>query len=252
MEWASFRWILILINVLLFGFIRYITRKMKPVDPSSSSSSTPKRKVLLVIAHPDDESMFFLPTLRELIQTHEIFVLCLSTGNFDGLGETRKREMAKCCDFLQIPSESRLRVVDHPELQDGMKSKWNIQLIRDLVLEEVKKHAIDAVLTFDNHGISGHPNHISVHNGVKLFFHQYQSELPAGFKALQLDSTNLLRKYIGLLDAPFSFNSPYFFVNTDPSVPYKAMQCHWSQFVWFRRLFVIFSRYAYINTLSEM
>lgn len=36
---------------------------------------------LLVIAHPDDESMFFAPTLLELLRAGEqVHVLCLSTG----------------------------------------------------------------------------------------------------------------------------------------------------------------------------
>ena len=39
------------------------------------------RRVLLVIAHPDDESMFFAPTLRNLSdQRINLTVLCLSKG----------------------------------------------------------------------------------------------------------------------------------------------------------------------------
>ena len=40
---------------------------------------------LLVIAHPDDECMFFTPTLLGLqSQNVVVHVLCLSTGNFAG------------------------------------------------------------------------------------------------------------------------------------------------------------------------
>lgn len=40
-----------------------------------------KRPILLVIAHPDDESMFFIPTLLYLAKLQEkIHLLCLSTG----------------------------------------------------------------------------------------------------------------------------------------------------------------------------
>jgi hypothetical protein len=38
-------------------------------------------RVLLVIAHPDDEAMFFSPTLLTMRQLNiEVHVLCLSTG----------------------------------------------------------------------------------------------------------------------------------------------------------------------------
>jgi N-acetylglucosaminylphosphatidylinositol deacetylase len=37
--------------------------------------------VLLVIAHPDDESMFFAPSLLSLVHSSaRVFVLCLSNG----------------------------------------------------------------------------------------------------------------------------------------------------------------------------
>ena len=58
---------------------------------------------LLVIAHPDDECMFFTPTVlglaRQGITAH---VLCLSTGNFDGLGATRSLELRASCVALGV------------------------------------------------------------------------------------------------------------------------------------------------------
>ena len=42
--------------------------------------------VLLVIAHPDDESMFFAPTLLTLHQQGvQLYILCLSNGELTGL-----------------------------------------------------------------------------------------------------------------------------------------------------------------------
>ena len=46
-----------------------------------------ERGVLLVTAHPDDEAMFFVPTILALqARSVRVHVLCLSTGEFDGLG----------------------------------------------------------------------------------------------------------------------------------------------------------------------
>lgn len=67
-----------------------------------------------------------------------------------------------------------------------------------------------------------------------------------------LESTNILRKYIGLLDAVFSVWAPVVFVRLLPLGSFRAMKAHHSQFVWFRRLFVIFSRYGYLNTLRPL
>ena len=40
-------------------------------------------RVLFVIAHPDDECMFFAPTILALTRSgqYDVFLLCLSSGN---------------------------------------------------------------------------------------------------------------------------------------------------------------------------
>ncbi len=46
-------------------------------------SRAASKAVLLVIAHPDDEAMFFTPTIKEIqSQGRDLFILCLSTGDF--------------------------------------------------------------------------------------------------------------------------------------------------------------------------
>jgi LmbE family N-acetylglucosaminyl deacetylase len=47
--------------------------------------------IMLVTAHPDDEAMFFAPTLHKLQQQGTtIHILCLSTG--EALSHTRKQD----------------------------------------------------------------------------------------------------------------------------------------------------------------
>eukprot|EP01133_Synstelium_polycarpum_P016362 gene16362-19465_t len=77
--------------------------------------------------------------------------------------------------------------------------------------------------------------------------------------AYQLETVNVIRKYIGLCDLLPSkllasnergdklYTSFGLF-----GVNYEAMSKHKSQFVWFRHLFIFFSRYSYINTLKEV
>ncbi len=73
------------------------------------------KNVLLVTAHPDDEAMFFAPTILSLANRQEIalFHVCLSNGNADGLGETRKAELGYSLDILGISRQNRW-LVDNP------------------------------------------------------------------------------------------------------------------------------------------
>lgn len=211
--------------------------------------------VLLVIAHPDDESMFFAPTILFLSsEGHNLHVLCLSTGNADGNGNIRKEEIYQACAILKIPSQ-QVKILDHPDLQDGFDYSWDHQLIAAIVEKEITAHNIESLITFDKMGVSGHPNHCDINHGVcKLLQKSLQR-----IEAWELMSTSIFRKYIGPADIWLStcFQSylgetVYNLINNRPRRSYLAMAQHKSQWVWFRKLFVLFSSYTYINTLRKI
>lgn len=111
-----------------------------------------RTSIALVIAHPDDEVMFFGPTLAELTRQEHgntVRVLCLSSGkltgssvarknkgklkriisnlqvrfqmtirrvvigNHDGIGDTRKKELVASCRSFGL-REAQVTLVDHP------------------------------------------------------------------------------------------------------------------------------------------
>jgi len=135
--------------------------------PSPHPVLASAREVALVIAHPDDEVMFFYPYLYNAPPS-SVSVLCLSTGNADGLGKIREMELRTSCD--RIRSIKACSVVDHPELQDGMDQKWPPHVVAQEVGTFVEAHDnIQTILTFDHLGVSFHPNHIAVSTGVKHY-----------------------------------------------------------------------------------
>lgn len=114
----------------------------------------------------------------------------------------------------------------------------------------------DQVVTFDDHGVSGHPNHISLYHASMAL----SSSSSRPLTLLTLKSTGILRKYLGpleclcyaLLPPQDEVGNPTLLTVTNLDLPlaYRMMAAHHSQFVWYRKLFVLFSRYGYINHLS--
>ncbi|XP_048222680.1 N-acetylglucosaminyl-phosphatidylinositol de-N-acetylase isoform X1 [Perognathus longimembris pacificus] len=208
-------------------------------------------RALLVIAHPDDEAMFFAPTVIGLTRLkHRVSLLCFSAGNYYNQGEIRKKELLQSCDVLGIPS-SHVMIIDNRDFPDDPGVQWNTERVASILLQYIAVNGINLVVTFDAGGVSGHSNHIALYATVRAL--HSEGKFPKGCSVLTLQSVNVLRKYLSLLDLPWSLLSTHdvLFVLTSEEVAQakRAMSCHLSQLLWFRHLYILFSRYMRINSL---
>ncbi|CAG9330309.1 unnamed protein product [Blepharisma stoltei] len=236
------KWIFLSFQLLILA----ITFILVNLDSVRSEFGT--KKILLVTAHPDDESMFFIPFIVNFRRTNDIYLLCLSNGDADDLGSTREVELAKACTFLGVKGHT---IIDNESLKDGMNNRWNTQLIEQIVLKEIRERDANIIVSFDIKGISSHPNHCAISQAMQKIANKEES-IDKELKFFELETTGIIRKYIGVLDAILSFRNDYVFLNVNLFTTWKAMATHHSQFVWFRKLFVLFSRYGYINTLAKI
>ncbi|KAI9667489.1 MAG: N-acetylglucosaminyl-phosphatidylinositol de-N-acetylase [Bathelium mastoideum] len=230
--------------------------------------------------------MFFAPTVLALTRPdlgNHLKILCLSSGDAEGLGETRKKELVKSGLMLGLRGEDDVLVLDDANFPDSMTTTWDTRLLSNLLLStfapklastpstSTPPATIDVLITFDQGGVSGHPNHISLLHGarafVKALMHRHTGwECPVTLYTLA--STNILRKYLGLLDAPMTLLSSVkstgskgrqtgpvrlFFAN-GPSQYWAARRAmttgHKSQMLWFRWFWIVLSRYMTINDLK--
>lgn len=195
------------------------------------------RHILLITAHPDDECMFFAPfIIRSAGLGATITLLCLTNGQGGGDGRIRESELRRAARRIGI---SRCIVVNDRRLPDSMQASWS-----DAIVQQVcSRHfaGIDVVVTFDSYGVSGHPNHRACSH-VRFREH------------LHLRSVNLLWKYAGLLSlfVDLFHSQQHIFVLSPAELftAYQAMRQHKSQLLWFRCLYLLFSRYMLINTFG--
>ncbi|XP_043289789.1 N-acetylglucosaminyl-phosphatidylinositol de-N-acetylase [Venturia canescens] len=223
---------------------------MKKVSHQAWQLPGPPSRILLVTAHPDDEIMFFGPMLYSLVSlpATKIYLLCFTIGG----DKRRKEELWSCTKILGIP-ESGVTILMNSELPDDPTVQWSSDVVAERILQHIEMYKINAVVTFDKHGVSGHKNHKSLFYGIALLC--IEGKVPSYCKLYILESVNIFRKYSWLLDLPISLmSSSYWYLVTyeQRKLLKKAMAAHRSQYVWFRKLYMIFSRYTFINTLQEV
>ncbi|GAA5838631.1 hypothetical protein JCM11251_003246 [Rhodosporidiobolus azoricus] len=255
--------------------------------PSSlvASELRDARSVLWIIAHPDDESFFFAPSILNIVRPGGLAsgaILCLSVGNHDGVGHLRRAELAESCRILGI-SKERCELVDVPTLPDDPQAVWEAGDIEQHIRPRVERWQADAagctslirisltsliqgslrfqLVTFDHYGVSGHSNHRAIAAAAQAIS-QRDPLFPPTFAVL---SSNMLAKYTSVVLLPVVLvdrfvrsvvgkESRSLFINSWAQYRQtrRSFDAHASQARWFRTLFVSFSRYLWFVEVESL
>lgn len=217
------------------------------------SRPIPCSRFLVVTAHPDDECMFFGPFIAsEVEHSSEVHLLCLCRGNYRGNGEIRVIELTQAIERLGVPVK-QVTVLDWPQFPDSPTAKWKINDIRDVILDYcTNKPHIEAIVTFDRFGVSGHANHVAVSEAICSLSKDAEF-IPRVFV---LETVSVLRKYCRVIDEVWNMKWPseyrYRLDDELESRVQWALVAHVTQMVWFRQLYRRFSRYMRFNTFVEV
>jgi N-acetylglucosaminylphosphatidylinositol deacetylase len=134
-------------------------QEVGPLPPPSTTNGTNIVNVL-IIAHPDDESMFFLPMLYHHLQHSRnntatittCWIICLTTGDYDGLGVTRTAELRTAVQILSsshhgeadkndVTTNNRIRLIllDRPDIcADHPQQAWNVEIVANVLAETLR------------------------------------------------------------------------------------------------------------------
>ncbi|KAJ2470073.1 hypothetical protein GGI02_003174 [Coemansia sp. RSA 2322] len=205
--------------------------------------------------------MFFSPTLAYLSRQSNVTVslLCLTTGDYDQQGEVRKKELVRAASAFGLTPDSVI-IVNDQNLPDNPKKAWNVALVAKTVEAVAVAGDVDTIFTFDQRGVSGHQNHIAAYMGVKHMALTAQRFKFHPINVYALESVGMVRKFSSILDTLFAFGMVItggdnrMFVADLPAyyMGIRAMLMHESQLVWFRKLYLAFSRYMFINTYNKV
>ena len=221
---------------------------------------------LLVVSHPDDEAMFFAPTLAACAEARLVpTVLCLSNGDAFGQGVTREKELARSCASLGVGAD-RVRVVHARELSDGMGEAWPAEAVAAAVRAEVARTRATSVVTFDKGGASGHPNHVATWRGcVELTRAAATRGQPPPVPVWALRTLRPYRRLLGPADAALAAVLAFargamrgqaaellLAPRGAAAAARTAMAEHRSQTTWYRGAFMQLAAYVHMNALARV
>jgi N-acetyl-1-D-myo-inositol-2-amino-2-deoxy-alpha-D-glucopyranoside deacetylase len=119
------------------------------------------RSLLAVFAHPDDESLACGGLLAWCARRGaRVSLVCVTDGRHDqgkSFGERRARELDAACRELGV---SHLVLLDY---EDGMLPWVDQEKLAADIGQAIDRLRPDIVITFDEDGLYGHPDHIAVH-----------------------------------------------------------------------------------------
>lgn len=209
-------------------------------------------QVVVLTAHPDDEVLFFGPTLQHMEKYNTpTLVVCLTAGGWRGSAElkggTRQDEgqaALRVSELMSLSKQFSAIKTHHlrTPLLDGPYAQWDDDLLQ-MILYGMNMALGDSIsiYTFDAKGVTGHINHCQIGRAV---------------------ATSRIRAKCYFLLTPhwLAWLIPYIYkadknqlqiVSTSPcQLKTLFLTTYSSQDVWFRRLFLNFAPLIRSNVFS--
>lgn len=133
------------------------------------------KKIVGIFAHPDDEALGPSGTLATLTRDHEVYLICVTSGEAAGktkeeklaIGEIRRKELLTSAKVLGI------KEVFFLGYEDGQLCNSVYHQLAEDIAKKIEELRPEMVMTFEMRGVSGHIDHITVSMVTTFVFQKY-------------------------------------------------------------------------------
>lgn len=172
--------------------------------------------IVAIFAHPDDEAFGPGATIAKMAEDHDVYIICVTNGNdktrkYDdeikekGLANIRNSELDASAEVLGV------KKVFYLNYEDGQLCNNIYHEVASKIEKILKELKPEALMTFENRGVSGHIDHIflsmvtafvfkKVESVKKLYYYCISSEerdevddyfiyFPPGYSSSEIDET---------------------------------------------------------------
>ena len=245
--------ILIISNFIIIICLKFqinIITKIKSMfdikDIKKDLSST--KTALLIIPHPEDELLYWSPTIKSLINYKiKLKILCLSTKN-------QNEKIFKNNDEINDNFEEISKILKLEENKIINVSSFEPEIIS----KEIKTYLDDnsdigTILCFDDIGV-GNNEHSNCYFGLELCLKNNREEIKKKeIKIFLLDSFNILFKYSFIIPLIFFYFKEFGFMLSNCFEYNKWMKIHNNINIGFlKRIKLFINCYSYFNSFTKI
>lgn len=191
------------------------------------------KRVIAIFAHPDDEALGPSGTLATLAEDHEVYLICVTSGEAAGktneeklsIGQIRRGEVIKSARILGI------KEVFFLGYEDGTLCNSIYHQLAEDIKKKVEELRPEVLLTFEMHGVSGHIDHITVSFVTSFVFKKYSFVKKLMYYVTSREESDKMGDYFVFFPDGYTRDEVNEVVNTSKVWDKKvaAMYCHQSQ-----------------------
>ena len=245
--------ILIISNFLIIFCLKFqinIITKIKSMfdikDIKKDLSST--KTALLIIPHPEDELLYWSPTIKALINYNiKLKILCLSLK--DENEKIFKNNSKINENFEEISKSLKLEENKIFNISDFEPEQISIEIKK--YLDE--NNDIGVILSFDNNGV-GNNEHSNCYFGLELCLKNNREEIKKKeIKIFLLYSFNILCRYSFIIPFILFYFKEFGFAISNCFDFHKWMKIHKNiNMSYLKKISIFFNCYSYFNSFTKV
>jgi len=190
------------------------------------------KRLMVIVAHPDDESFPIGGTIAKVVaEGGEVMLVTATRGEAgipdmkpDEAGGLRERELRAACKALGV------KALQFLGYRDGTLDQVDAHTAIEQLIALMRTFRPDAIITFGPDGISGHPDHVTVHQWATAAF---QRARRAGWarRLYYITPSEATAQGCGVPPSSKQVGGAVAFIDVGAHLVTKvrAMQCHASQ-----------------------
>jgi LmbE family N-acetylglucosaminyl deacetylase len=199
------------------------------------------KKIMIITAHPDDETFTAAGTIYQNNKAGgSAFVVCATLGEKgrshleeeldEGvLAEVRRQELNSVLELLGV-QKNNIHIFTYPDTD----VRSFCDQIKEKILALVNIEQPDLIMSFDEHGLTGHQDHVAIGGVARDIATELQLPLATFTLPAQLliDNPNLFQKQQrhGKYISTIKFKEPNVVIEVDNNLKENALCLHKSQY----------------------